>query len=234
MDIVYPLGIGSVWDNNEIRYSLRSVEENFRDVRNVWIIGQCPAWLTNIRHLAVNDICGIPSKNTYNKLRSVCLEPDLSENFLLMNDDFYILQPISVKDFPYYYKGQLPSAIRKSRLMAIESSKNTVEFLQKRKLSMLDYRVHCPMAFNKEKFLNMPITENEHGIVNTRAVYGNYYQVGGIRQDEILVPACRDLEQLKKRLSDKPFFSLLSLAGRDWRVRQYLKTRWPNPSKYEK
>ena len=35
------------------------------------------------------------------------------------------------------------------------------------------------MIINKQKFLDMPIAENEYGIVNTRAVYGNFYEVGG-------------------------------------------------------
>lgn len=234
IDLVYPLGTGSVWEDNELRYSLRSVEENLNGVRNIYIIGQKPAWLVNVFHLPHPDNSGVPSKNTYLKYRLACEQPDLSENWLLMNDDFFINKPAEAAEWPYYYKGILPTHVRKSRLLALECPVNTVNFLQKKNLSLLDYRVHCPMIINKQKFLDMPIAENEYGIVNTRAVYGNFYEVGGTETKEIFVFGKKPVHEINKFLSDKPFFSLISMAGRDWAVREYLKTRWPKPSRYEK
>lgn len=234
MDIVYVLGTGSTWNDNEIRFSLRSIVKNLRHFQNVWVVGEKPVWLQNIRYLSYPDISGIPSKNTFAKISAVCLEKDLSENFLLFNDDFFINSPQSALSFPYYYKGHLPIMISKSRLMAIESPRNTVDFLQKKNLTLLDYRVHCPFPINKKKFLEMPITSNEWGIVNTRAVYGNFYAVGGTLQKEILVSGGRSVTELSKFLKDKPFFSLLSIAGKNWVVRKFLSQHFDKKSKFEK
>jgi len=234
MDLVYPLGTGTVWEDNELRYSLRSVEENLNGVRNIYIIGQKPAWLKNVIHLEHPDNSGVKSKNTYLKYRLVCQQPDLSDNWLMMNDDFFINEPAIASEWPYFYKGELPTAIAKSKLFLQEAPMNTVRYLQMKKLGMKDYRVHCPMIINKEKFLQMPIAENEFGIVNTRAVYGNFYQVGGILTKERFLSGGKTVPEIAKRMSKHPYFSLISMAAKNWAVRRYLEQRWPKPSRYEK
>ena len=40
MDVVYILGKGSVWKDNEIRYSLRSIEKHLTGFDRVFIVGQ--------------------------------------------------------------------------------------------------------------------------------------------------------------------------------------------------
>lgn len=37
MDILYVIGRGSKWENNELRYSLRSLEKNGINVGNIFI-----------------------------------------------------------------------------------------------------------------------------------------------------------------------------------------------------
>lgn len=234
MDLVYPLGTGSVWENNELRYSLRAVAENVKDLRNVWVIGEKPDWLTNVRYLPVKDCFDRPTKNTFHKLQSVCHEPDLSENFLWLNDDFFILKPTIVADFPYFYKGVLPSGIRKSRLLAIESPVNTVNYLQFHNLTMLDYRVHCPIIFNKQRILDLPVAENEFGVVNTRAVYGNYYKVGGILTKENFMPVHGNVSELTAWSEKRDWCSILSLTAKQWGFRKFMQERFPNPSRFEK
>lgn len=234
MDLVYPLGTGSVWDNNELRYSLRSVAENVKDLRNVWVVGERPEWLTNVRYLPVKDMFDRPTKNTFFKLQAVCKEPDLSDDFLYLNDDFFILKPTLAADFPYFYKGVLPSTIRKSRMMAIESPVNTVNYLQFHNLTLLDYRVHCPIRFNKQKILDLPVGENEFGVVNTRAVYGNYYKVGGIEHDENFFPVHGTPVELHKWSDSHDWASILSLTARQWGFRKFMAERFPNPSQFEK
>ena len=44
MDIVYILGNGSKFNNEEIRYSLRSLEK-FVNFDRVFIVGECPKFL---------------------------------------------------------------------------------------------------------------------------------------------------------------------------------------------
>ncbi len=48
IDLVYILGKGSKWSDNEIRFSLRSIEKYF-DYRKIFIIGEKPESLLESR-----------------------------------------------------------------------------------------------------------------------------------------------------------------------------------------
>jgi len=46
MNIMIPLGLGSNWGNNELRYFLRSLEENFQEDFNITILAnEIPKWI---------------------------------------------------------------------------------------------------------------------------------------------------------------------------------------------
>jgi hypothetical protein len=38
IDVVIPLGWGSIWDNQEIKYSLRSFERHLKGIRNIFVV----------------------------------------------------------------------------------------------------------------------------------------------------------------------------------------------------
>lgn len=40
MDVCYVLGIGSLYDNLELRLSLRSLEKNAKNLESIFIIGE--------------------------------------------------------------------------------------------------------------------------------------------------------------------------------------------------
>lgn len=95
-------------DNGELRFSLRSVEKYIPWINNIFIItdGQIPEWLdlNNPKIKIVNHSDIIPSK--YLPLfNSSAIEyyldkiPDLSENFIYMNDDIFFNKPMSVENF---------------------------------------------------------------------------------------------------------------------------------------
>ena len=96
-------------DNNELRYSLRSLEKYAPWIRKVYVVtnGQVPQWL-NKKHPKVNlvqhkDI--FPNSSHLPTFSSSAIEchlhriPGLSRFFLYLNDDIIINQPISPFDF---------------------------------------------------------------------------------------------------------------------------------------
>ena len=44
-DVVYPIGQGSSWKNNELRFSLRSIEKYGINVGKLFIVGELPDFL---------------------------------------------------------------------------------------------------------------------------------------------------------------------------------------------
>jgi hypothetical protein len=65
IDIVYVLGTGSNWSDNEIRFSLRSVFKNLTNIGQIFIVGEKPAGLKGFIHIDHPD--EFPSTNADGK-----------------------------------------------------------------------------------------------------------------------------------------------------------------------
>ncbi len=96
-------------DNDELRYSLRSLESNAPWTNRVFLVtnGQVPAWL-NLKHPRLRIISHasiFPDTNHLPTFNSLAIEthlhriPGLSKDFLYLNDDMFLGRPISRGDF---------------------------------------------------------------------------------------------------------------------------------------
>lgn len=234
MDVVYILGSGSVWDNNEIRFSLRSVFKNVLDLGKVFIFGERPDWLQNVSHHFYPDPYPLKWRNAYYKISAACNYFDVSDDFLLMNDDFFIVKPIYAKDYPYYYSVPLGSrnALLSSKFRT--TLKETGRHLLKYKRPFLSFSVHRPIRYNKKSFLNMPIPVDSFRGFSPRSFYCNYYGVRGIKcKDPLLSPLMKekDFDHLTSDLTD---FSIFSSTARSAVFHNWIKKKFPFASPFEK
>ena len=184
VDLVYVLGTGSKWNDNEIRFSLRSVQKNLTGVRHIYVVGECPAFLQNVIHVPAKDILD-PGVNadgnmTY-KLLQVCNIPELSDNFLFMNDDFIIMKPMVASEIPWMHKGDMkdrPEKFWKEQFYRHRLFR-TFQTLCNRDATTLQYDYHAPMLMNKNDFRTVMAEFDWHeGIGLTfRSIYGNIMQL---------------------------------------------------------
>lgn len=102
-------------DNNELKYSLRSLEKHAKWIRNVYIVtnGQVPHWL-NVSHPKIRLVTHehiFPNKSHLPTFSSPAIESHLhridglSERFLYFNDDLMLGAPIWPEDFYTRSKG---------------------------------------------------------------------------------------------------------------------------------
>ena len=110
MDVVYVIGKGSNWRDNELRFSLRSITKNGSGIRNIFIVGERPDYIKNIIHIPASDIFD-PAVNAdgniITKILTACGDKRLSENFLFINDDHLVLKPVNIADVPAFHKGSM-------------------------------------------------------------------------------------------------------------------------------
>ncbi len=99
---------GRTADNDELKYSLRSVEAYAPWIRNVFIVtdGQVPGWLdTSNPRVRVVDLTEIMPPHCLPCFNSSLIEkflyriPGLAEQFLYANDDMFINRPVTAADF---------------------------------------------------------------------------------------------------------------------------------------
>lgn len=96
-DIVYFLKDTKV--NEELRYSLRTLH-NFPH-RKVWFYGGCPTGLIPDKHVYIIQDQENKWKNVNLMLKHVSRNKNITKNFWLFNDDFFIMEKIE-KPINYY------------------------------------------------------------------------------------------------------------------------------------
>ena len=147
MDYVYICRSG---DNDELRYSLRSIEKNMPKGR-VWVVGHRPIWYIG-DFIPVDDIGG-KFDNIVNCIKTVSENNDISDNFILMNDDFFALNPID--KLKNYHGGLLENKIARYKELRmapkyIRLLELTLKQLKENGIgNPIDYDIHVPIIMNK-------------------------------------------------------------------------------------
>ena len=182
MDFVYICKDG---DNEELRYSIRSVMASFPDA-NVWVVGGKPSWYNGnfifVQQRSAKYI------NAINNLKTICASEEISEQFILMNDDFFIIEKINSIDT--FHGGLLFDKINLYKKIATNSgyiSKLEKTFNKINDLGLsniLDYELHVPMVMEKTKLKSVL----RHGSEFLwRSMYGNIFNVGGTEMKDVKV-----------------------------------------------
>lgn len=101
VDAVYILGTGSVDNNLELRYSLRSMAKHAPWIRKVWVVGSNPEFLSDEVGFigAGDDFKHTKDANLIHKAVKACKHEGVAEDFLLCSDDQVVTRPVSIGDF---------------------------------------------------------------------------------------------------------------------------------------
>ena len=182
MDFVYICKDGN---NEELRYSIRSVVESFPNSK-IWVVGGKPNWYTG-NYIEVTQNLS-KYRNAIENLKALCNSEEISDRFVLMNDDFYIVKNIdSIKD---YHGGPLLEKINLYQKLNSNSNytrKLAATYKKIKSLGIenpLDYELHIPMVMEKEK-LKQTLQHNYQFL--WRSIYGNVFNVGGEQMEDVKV-----------------------------------------------
>jgi hypothetical protein len=173
VDLVYKVGNTSESENHsELRYSIRSAERYFKDLRHIYIIGYKPNWLEctestqkehKLYHIPLED-CYTHNKdaNLINKLIVACTHKELSKKFLNMSDDYFFIKEMSEKDFEMPLINKKITDVIKAKL--INGGKltkwelrlqKTINLLLSKNLPGDCYETHCPQMINSELYIRI-------------------------------------------------------------------------------
>ena len=180
INLVYLLGRGSKWENNELRYSLRSVERYGKNVGDIIIVGEeLPDWVSKdnerIKLLYSKDPYEKKWDNAWYKINQVCKKYD---RFILMNDDFFLVKEVDFDTLPVYYNGELQSLIDKYTKTSsyVGMLTRTVDVLSKIKPGATQYNfaLHVPLIVESKKIEKFMKSVDGHATgLSFRSIYGN-------------------------------------------------------------
>ncbi len=155
------------WDN--MQYLFRGIEKYADFVRNIYFItyGHTPKWmnlnhpkLKIIKHKSFIPVDFLPTYNSNVIVLNLHRIVDLSENFVLFNDDLFIMQPLEEKDFfeddkPKDFFIEENKTTYSERYLQLKS--NITKVLEKY-FSKCDYdylNIHLTQPFNKNIFVKL-------------------------------------------------------------------------------
>jgi hypothetical protein len=240
IDIVYVLGTGSQWRNNEIRFSLRSIAKNLKGYGKIYIVGEDPGCVKNIIHIPYPDELG-PTNADGNIIRKVlraCREPELSDKFLFINDDHLINKPVQILAIPAFHKGDMTTYPDKfwklnpwrKRLLL------TRDELIRQGLPANHYDCHTPILFNKARFPEIVSRfDYASGIgLCMKSLYGNivYPDAPLLENQKKKVFTYYTLAELMPRLNHCGFVSYND-EGLNPSLKAWLFKQFPEPSPWE-
>lgn len=253
IDVVIPLGKGSTWKNNELRYCLRSIHQHLKGYRNIYIIGVAPDYILakcnftaqeNIQqdHYLIpifmpDGAPNNPAKNIYQKLLFASFLNEVSENFLMFNDDYFLIQDTDAATIPHYYKPQnLQECIKKMQpgntfRTAVE---NTVKALQEKGHELKYFDIHVPMLYNKQQFAQVMQQYNwavPYGYT-AKSLYCNSLGIAGQELADCKIDHSLTTAEIEQWISGRFVFSVGD-AGLFGDMKQWLQQRFPHPSPYE-
>ena len=226
MDIVYVCREG---ENEELRYSIRSVVENLESCSKVWVVGSKPDWYTG-NFIPVENISD-KFTNIRNCIKIACETDDISDDFVLMNDDFFILRKLN--SVSLYHGGLLFKRFMQHQDMCgpnvyANLLARTDAALKKIGIKEpLNYDLHTPMVINKTKMLE--IVDQP---LSVRSLYGNIYEGGGEEIKDVKVYSDMRLSSTSSAIDNgTPFLS--SEDGSFGKLQVQIHEMFPVPSVYE-
>ena len=235
MDVVYVVKPSE--RNEELRYSLRSVAANLTHDR-VWLSGFTPTWAANVGSIA-NDQTTSKHGNALGNLLAACRHPDVSERFVLMNDDFFVTAP--VETVPTLHRGPIAGVLadykrqfpRGSRY--IEAMAETLDTLRSWSIvggEPLSYEMHAPMVIHKAAMIEVIERARRCAIdverIHNRSLYGNVARLGGERVEDVKVYGLGGYDR-----PPIPFLSTSDASFRRGLVGRHLRRMFPDAGAYE-
>lgn len=233
-DLVYVVKQGD--DNEELRYSLRSLRN--LEHGTVWIVGYKPPWVTGVGHLPTRQDRSKYENSTANLL-AAATHPEVSEDFVLMNDDFFVVKPVDQVpvlhrgpvvrvEHHYYekYKDQMPGDYR----LGMTQTKYLLE--RWGHADPLSYEVHVPMPLEKAKVvevLKRAFDTEKIRALHKRTLYGNVWDLGGTEIADTKV-----LSNGFWHPNGLPFVSTNDSSFKIGSIGVSLRKRFPDPSPYER
>lgn len=239
MDILYVLGTGSQWENRELMYSIRSCEKYCKGLKRIFLTGDIkPQFLNNkIIFNQVKDINKIkPVLNTLDKILWTIKNTNISENFLLMNDDFFFTKPVDIINYPFACKGELREK-NNNYTTYRESEVNTKNYLKLCGIKTLNFDVHCPLIINKTEFLKLEshwiqVKNSKYGMLY-RSIYCNHYNKTPFMRADCKIYDINGIDDLKRKIQPYDCFSS-SDQSLSQGIVGYLFGKFTKPSSYER
>lgn len=238
IDIIIPYCKEINWNDNQLRYCLRGIDDNFESKRNVYLVGYSPDWIQNVISIPHGDRWKKnKDANIIEKILFVLNNYDVSEEFLFISDDQTFLSPLDKPEYLWWEDLKNRDWSKTNRW--VNRLKNTYNKLKELGKTTFNYDTHIPVLINKKEFLRV-MSSFEWGIegggytINT--LYFNNIQIEGKKLENQKVSfesPVKDTSQIRKMFEGKSYLGWNDNGLTD-ELKQVIMETFKNKSIYEK
>lgn len=229
-DIVYILK-NDIKQKDELIFSLRSVCESFPH-RFVWFVGGCPDGLTPDRKIEHQQTGGSKWERARSSLLLACKCQDITEEFFLFNDDFFILKEPQ-GEFINMTNGtigrRVAEIVTNNRGGSSAYSRGLEDLagrLRRKGKDTMSFALHVPMLINRRDMYELLTSRDTHH--SFRSLYGNYYRIPYIFHED-----CKIYTMTETPGKDWEYLSTTEQSFAFGAVGEWIRDRFPNPCKFE-
>ena len=233
VDAVYILGEGSKYDNAEIVYSVRSLCKHVKNLRRMWIVGARP------RHFDLRTYQFIPHGRPYvckdaviaGGMEKACLDRDVSDPFLCVHDDHFMLKDFDAAEFPAWHK--MSGVMWRSSDKRYDKDLKACERILKHAgvKAPVSFETHTPILVHKREFLRaLRRVDLRRDNFTVKSLYANLCdRLNKVQLDDYKVKGDK-IEW--NRMEGRPCFSVSNeIPACAWEL---LKKLYPTPSPFER
>lgn len=246
MDILYVVGTGSKWNDNELRYSLRSIAMYGRNIDRVYIVGHKPDFVSNyVHYIPCDDPYVRKHKNILHKVKSAINKSDIGNHFLISSDDHFYLHEVDFDNLPVYYifeqiRHNLTPEEAKSHYN--RSLDDTYNMLSRYELPVYQTNPHCNTHFRTDLYRrNQYLFDEAMSLVyggEMNCIMGNLMIANGAqpvayKDSKLELEKWKEDKLREERLKDIECFSI-SDKSLQWGIGDVIKSLYPNKCKYER
>lgn len=230
-DLVYPVRSGPSGAYEELRFSLRSVEQNLEGFGEVWLLGSAPRWATG-----ANQIRVVQNQSKYRNvrrlLREACMSPLVSEPFIWMNDDIFYLHKQSVDTLRLLHGGPLAAYLARTarRDSYGLGGRRTVDLLKRQGYEdPLNWGLHTPLLVrNKSTMLRaLDLVGDSSTAYHVRSIYGALEGLTGEQHCDVKIMTGKDVSPAW------PYVSTSDVSFQTRQVGALVRKRFSVPSRFE-
>ena len=164
-----------------------------------------------------------------------CKNDNITEDFWLFNDDFFVLKPKS-ENMPPQYDRTL-----EERIERIEKRngcpdeytmrlRHLVKTLKTASKGILDYAVHKPILINRKRMLEVLEKFPDEPMI--RALYGNYWKIGGVSKHDMKIRIL-NYSKMDLVMRDWDFLSTSDVSFSNGKVGRYIRDKFKHKSRFE-
>lgn len=240
-DILYYIGTGSRWNNNELRYSLRSLERYGQGIGRIFIVGTKPDFVNDrVAFLPFTDV----SRSFFNSVAKINAAIDdfigqMTDEILIMMDDVFLCAPVNLSEYGYFFKND---HLETKRPNAWGNNINdTGELLRGLGFADRDFEQHAPFLVDLAKWQCLrevfSFSNKVRDGLAWRSIYANVHAVEAERMADCKIRARhlqdRGAAAVSEIIAGRHCFSIDDSAPAAG-VADWLKAEFPTKSQWER